>query len=67
MEHFYSRASCEARLIAPIKFEYGANFYSRASCEARLELANRLSGDTDFYSRASCEARPGRRVRPSRH
>ena len=56
MEHFYSRASCEARLIAPIKFEYGANFYSRASCEARLELANRLSGDTEEDIKKDAEA-----------
>ena len=33
--NFYSRASCEARLVLSELADHSANFYSRASCEAR--------------------------------
>ena len=35
-KHFYSRASCEARLKFGLFADEEINFYSRASCEARL-------------------------------
>ena len=38
--HFYSRASCEARLPLPAYPPPVGYFYSRASCEARLSAVN---------------------------
>ena len=57
--HFYSRASCEARLHKKSRSaKVLPHFYSRASCEARLMVV-RPAGvlPVNFYSRASCEAR----------
>ena len=60
--NFYSRASCEARLMNQEMCSLGRHFYSRASCEARLkkEIENYCWGN--FYSRASCEARQSNRI-----
>ena len=41
--HFYSRASCEARLSCRLPRFHLIHFYSRASCEARLDEATQLS------------------------
>ena len=56
-QHFYSRASCEARPVSVPSSSIICYFYSRASCEARPTLRRNGTAITYFYSRASCEAR----------
>ena len=55
--HFYSHASCEARLFQNLLRYLADNFYSHASCEARPNFALVRDGYLNFYSHASCEAR----------
>ena len=55
--NFYSRASCEARLLLQFGGACNHDFYSRASCEARRNYRGGNERRFNFYSRASCEAR----------